>query len=239
VVARGVLEGETGQREQLAAWERALTASGLPIAGLDASPPKPRFALGAPLGAAIPGEAELADTWLTQRMPVWRVREALARSLAPGYRLVDVEDVWLGEAPLPGQVVASVYRATFGPGAIGVSRLEAACRDMLAARVLPRERRKGQSVVGYDLRPFLVGLEVEAPSSGLRMTLRHDPERGIGRPEEVLASLGEHLAIALEPASLVRERLVLAAPSPSAAAVTRSGPRGRPRTATATTTRRG
>jgi hypothetical protein len=52
------------------------------------------------------------------------------------------------------------------------------------------------------------------------MTLRHDPEKGVGRPEEVLAALGERVGTALGTASLVRERLVLAdppAPPPSAA----------------------
>ena len=78
-----MLEGETGQREQLAAWERALAASGLPIAGLDAIPPKPRFGLAAPLGVAMVGEAELADVWMTERLPVWRVRERAGRLASP------------------------------------------------------------------------------------------------------------------------------------------------------------
>jgi hypothetical protein len=54
------------------------------------------------------------------------------------------------------------------------------------------------------------------------MTLRHDPERGIGRPEEVMAALGEQLGARLEPASVVRESLVLAPPPQPAA-----GPRPR------------
>jgi radical SAM-linked protein len=223
-----VLEGETGQREQLAAWERALAASGLPIAGLDAIPPKPRFSLAAPLGVAMTGEAELADVWMTERLPVWRVREALAASLPPGYCLVDAGDVWLGESALPGQVVASVYRATFAHGSLARDRLEAGCGDLLSAAALPRERQKGQAVVSYDLRPFLCGLEVD-DEARLRMTLRHDPERGIGRPEEVIAALGEQIGVLLETTTLVRERLLLAPPQAPAPQVPRTGQRGRPR----------
>ena len=42
------------------------------------------------------------------------------------------------------------------------------------------------------------------------MTLRHDPEKGVGRPEELLAALAEALGASLRLVSLVRERLVWA-----------------------------
>lgn len=211
------------------AWEEALSRSRLPIAGLDAVPPKPRFAIAAPLGAAIPGEAELADVWLIERMPAWRVREALAAALPDRYTLLEAWDVWLGAPALPGQVTASRYRVTFAPGAIDPEELGRASEAALRATSLPRERRKGQGMVRYDLRPFLDALEVgraadEAPV--LRMTLRHDPERGIGRPDEVLAELAERVGAPLEPHALVRESLVLA-PPPAPAPPQARGPRAR------------
>ena len=86
----------------------------------------------------------------------------------------------------------------------------------MAAPTLPRERRKGESTVRYDLRPFLAALDVVPSGDGrlvIRMTLRHDPERGVGRPDEVLAALAEQLGTAsLRPEHLVRESLVLADP---------------------------
>jgi radical SAM-linked protein len=223
VLTRARLAGEIGQREQLAAWEQSLSASGLPVAGLDATPPKARFAPAAPLAAAIPGEAELADVWLTERVPAWRARDRIAASLPEGWGLADAYDVWLGAPALPGQVAASVYRATFVPGAVDPHALESAADALLRADALPRERQKGQTTVAYDLRPFLDALAVDGREGCIRMTLRHDPERGIGRPEEVLAALGELLGARLEPASLVRESLVLAPPPPPGAA----GPRSR------------
>ena len=214
MLTRAPIATENGQREQLAAWDRALGASGLPVAGLDATPPKARFAPAAPLSATLPGEAELADVWLVERVPAWRVRERLAASLPEGYGLVDAYDVWLGAPALPGQVVASVYRATFAPGAVDAGALRTAAEALLRAHALPRERQKGQATVQYDLRPFIDALEVGDDGRALRMTLRHDPERGIGRPEELLAALGDVLGGALEPVSLVRECLVLAPPPP-------------------------
>jgi hypothetical protein len=231
VLARTALDGSVGQREQLAAWETALAGSGLPVAGLDATPPRLRFALAAPLTAAIPGEAELADVWLTERVQGWRVRDSLRSSLPEGYGLVDAYDIWLGAPALPGQVVASVYRATLRAAQSDATALRHAADEMLAASSLPRDRPKGQETVRYDLRPFIERLEISgslteggAAAPVARMTLRHDPERGIGRPEEVLAELGDRLGSPLRPTSLVRERLVLAPPPVSTPPRAASGP---------------
>ena len=214
----------------LAEWEAVLIASGLPVAGLDGPRPKARLALAAPLSTGIPGEAELADLWLTERLPRWRVSEALAAGMPTGHALVDLYDVWLGEPPLPGRVVASVYRATVAVPA-EPRRIAAAAESLLAADTLPRQRRKGESTVSYDLRPFLAAIEVTAGPDGaavLRMTLRHDPVKGVGRPQETLAALGEALDGApLQPETLVREKLVLAEPPPPDPPTPR-GPRRQP-----------
>jgi hypothetical protein len=216
VLRRDALPGDFGQREQLAEWEASMVSSGLPIAGLDADKPKARVVMAAPLAGGTPGEAELADVWLVERLPRWRVREALATSLPARYALVDVFDVWLGEPPLPGRVAASVYRALLAPP-VDVGRLSAAAGALLAADTLPRERRKGEGTVTYDLRPFLTGVDVAPSSDGgavVRLTLGHDPAKGVGRPDEALAALAAAFGEPLVTAGLVRERLVLAEPAP-------------------------
>lgn len=229
VLARDPLPAPPGQRESLGAWEEALVATGLAIAGLDAPRPRPRFVIAAPLAATVQGDAELADLWLVERLPRWLVRERLTPHLPAGHALVDLYDVWLGEPALPGQVVASVYRASLRPPT-DPAALAAAANALLLADSLPRARRKGDATVAYDLRPFLGALEVlPSPSGGavVRMTLRHDPARGLGRPEEALAALDEAVrgpAAAGEGQAgpgfsvdgpLVRERLVLAEATPA------------------------
>jgi Uncharacterized protein conserved in bacteria (DUF2344) len=205
-----------GQRELLAGWDAALLASGLPLAGLDLPRAKPRFVLAAPLGSAVSGEAELADLWLVERLPRWRVREALAPHMPVGHVLVDLYNVWLGESPLPGRVAASVYRLTLSTPATAEALARAAA-TLLEAETLPRNRRKGEATVTYDLRPLLAAVEVRDVADGpeIRMTLRHDAARGVGRPDEVLAALGDLLGGGpLAPKGLWRESLVLAEPPP-------------------------
>ena len=213
VLHRDALDADQVQKEQLAAWEAALRGSGLPLAGLDAENGRPRFAVAAPLAPAIPGEAELADLWLVERRARWIVREALGGSLPAGSTLIDLYDVWLGEPALPGQVVASAYRARLSGSAADAAAIEAAAAAILASPELRRERQRGERTVAYDLRPFIETVAVEPGPDGaidVVMVLRHDPEKGIGRPDEVLAELGERSGASLADASVVRTRLVLA-----------------------------
>ena len=93
--------------------------------------------------------------------------------------------------------------------------VEGAVLALLGAASLPRERRREKKTTAYDLRPLILGLEVRA-SDGmgvtLAMRLRHAPD-AVGRPEEVVAALGEPPASLGEPPtvrSIVRERIVMA-----------------------------
>jgi radical SAM-linked protein len=200
-----------GQRETGDAWEAAVAAAGLPLARTQAAVPRPRISFGAPLPAGIAGEAELIDLVLVERWPAWRLREALEPVLPAGWRLVDLEDVWLGGPPLAGRVAAADYRAEV-EGPADAARLTAAAAMLLAARTVPRERRKGEGTVRYDLRPLVMDVAVveAGPPVIVRTRTRFDPERGTGRPEEVVGALGELIGEPLTAGRTVRERLVLA-----------------------------
>ncbi|HEX5589606.1 MAG TPA: hypothetical protein VFX65_04885, partial [Candidatus Limnocylindrales bacterium] len=68
----------------------------------------------------------------------------------------------------------------------------------------------------YDLRPLLAAIEVirrpddETRAGALRVRTRFDPERGVGRPDEVVAAIGELVGAPPTVAAIVRERLLLA-----------------------------
>jgi hypothetical protein len=222
--ARDAIAAELLGRATQDAWTDALVASGLPVAGLEAGGARPRIAFGAPLQAGASGEAELADVWLLERLPLWRVRQGLAPRLPDGHRWVGAEDVWLGAPALAGRVAAADWRVEVAGAERHDAReaLVSAMAWIRAAPELPRVRLKGSVEKRYDLRPLLEAVSLDDPPVGdaaaattLRIRTRFHPELGAGRPEEVVAELGERAGVALEVLRLVRERLVLAEIAPA------------------------
>jgi radical SAM-linked protein len=209
-VARDPVAPQLAQRELAETWEAAIDAAGLPVAWTEGARPRPRISFGAPLPVQMSAEGELIDLVLTERWPAWRVREALEGGLPNGWRLIELEDVWLGGPPLAGRVAAADYRITLGPGPEPAALAKAAGEILAAARI-DRQRVKGTETVPYDLRPLLMDVRLAAPGPPpiLVTRTRFHPELGTGRPEEVVAAMAERAGLELEIISIVRERLVL------------------------------
>jgi radical SAM-linked protein len=200
------------QRELAEAWEAAVRESGLPVARSDAATSRLRLSFAAPLPPGVIGEAELIDVFLTERLPTWRVREALDGRLPPGWALADLYDVWPAGPALAGRVVAAEYRMELATAAGDATTVATAAARMMAAAELPRERLKGGGTVRYDLRALIDEIVVVegGPPVVIRARTRFDPELGTGRPDEVLAALADAAGVPLEAAAIVRERLILA-----------------------------
>jgi hypothetical protein len=188
LLARSADAPELGSREGVDAWETALEASGLPLYRAPGRA-RPRIAFGAPIPLRLELERELADIVLTEFVPTWRVREGLAVHLPAGWRLVDLHDVWLGSPALAGQVVAADYRIEVEGAGADADGLAAAAAGLVSATE--------------------VGVVSVGPPPVLRVRTRFDPVLGTGRPEEVVAALGDAVGSPLVVASLVRERLIL------------------------------
>ena len=110
-------------------------------------------------------------------------------------------DVWLGGPPLAGRVAAADYRIELGRSRRrrGAGRGR---RALLAARAAAeRERVKGGGTVAYDLRPLLIDLSV-VEGDGRRCVVvartRFHPALGTGRPDEVVAALGDAVGSPLD-----------------------------------------
>ena len=147
--------------------------------------------------ASIPGEAELLDCGSIDRVPAWR---SARRSRPPCHpRSAWSRPTTSGSASPPcraGRRRRCTARKS-DPDASG--RAASAAPRVLARRAVPRERLKGDGAIALRPAPF-----IEASRStgrrqvALRMTLRHDPERGIGRPDEMLAALADRARCPVE-----------------------------------------
>jgi radical SAM-linked protein len=223
VVARDAAARDLLHRDVAAAWEAALLASGLPVSMSEAATRRPRIAFAAPAPLGVVGERELIDVVLDDLVLMSDVRAATQAAAPTGYRLVDLFDVWVSGPTLASLVTAGDYRAVAEVEAGEVTSAEIAngVAGLLAAPVIERVRRKGQGDVMVDIRPHLVDLRLAraapatAPSGAagtpfeLWMRLRLGGEGGVGRPEEIVAALGERLGRALATRTLTRERIVL------------------------------
>ncbi len=209
VVARSAGAPVLAQREVAEGWIAAIEDAGLPVAWTEGARSRPRIAFGAPLPIGMAANAELIDVVLTERWPAWRLREALTDRLPAGWRLVDVQDVWLAGPPLAGRVAAADYRVELA-GDVPIGRLRTAAAELLGAARIPRRRAKGDDTVEYDLRPLVIDVAIEqGPPLTVLTRTRFHPELGTGRPEEVVTALGDRLGENLEASSVVRDRLVL------------------------------
>jgi len=167
-------------------------------------------AFGTPLQLGIAARREPADIFLAERVPLWQVREALEAQLPDGWTLVDLFDVWVGGPPLAGRVIGADYRIELRPP-IDPHAVAQAAHRLLEARELRRVRQKGDGTVEYDLRPLLADVSVNgAPDRpSLLVSVRIHPELGTGRPEEVIAALGDQLGREVGAGAIVRERVIL------------------------------
>jgi radical SAM-linked protein len=200
------------------AWASLLERCGLPLAG---EPGRGRVAPAAQLPLGFVGEREILDVYLTARLPLAEVRERIRAGLPTSVDLIDLHDVWVGAPSASAAVVAADYRVELSGVQAPVVRL--AAESLLAVAALPRERHREKKTQAFDLRPLIVSLSVgavippagaaaDAPTALLRVRLRHRPD-AVGRPEDVVAALGEPPAPPLggeiRVLGIVRERLLL------------------------------
>jgi radical SAM-linked protein len=192
-------------REIADEWLRAIEASGLPLPVFEAKRRSP-LTFGAPMPAGIACREELADLALADVLPAWRVRELLEGTLPDGLRLLRLNDVWVGAVALAAAIRAADYRIAL-EDPTSVEAIADACRELLATRTLEREKAAKPGAT-RDIRPLIADVRVDRAGMALLIQTRFDPERGVGRPDEVLAAL-EELAGPIARAATVRERLIL------------------------------
>lgn len=189
----------TGHLDLHRTWERIFRRAGLPLAYSQGYHPQPRINLASALPLGFTSQAEIADIWLEESLPLEQIAQALTRALPPGLQIIDIQDVPTTLPSLQTQVVAAEYIVTLLDP---IDQLDNRLQEILSAASLPRERRNKI----YDLRPLILELERQPNDTQGRhclcMKLAAE-DSATGRPEEVLQALD----IAPESARVHRTRL--------------------------------
>lgn len=172
-------------------WERALRRAQIPLAYSHGFNPRPRlfFALALPVG--FTSRAEVLDVFLQQRMGLREFASRLKAQLPIGLQLKSVTEVPVDFPPLPARVVAAEYEVAV-ESQDSPEEMQARLDGLLAAQSLPRCRERPGGTREYDLRPLIQALWLASQREGvyiIGMRLQAN-ERGTGRPDEVIATLG-------------------------------------------------
>ena len=195
-------------REIADEWIGRVRESGLPLPDAAGRLRVP-VTFAAPLPAGMECRAELADLWLREARPLWQVREAVAVTLPARVVLLGLDDVWVGAPPLQAALRAADYVVSL-PEDAPLEALEEAVGGLMAAPTLERARTRGTSTVQVDVRPLIDSVHVLGEPPRLEIRTRFFPDRGAGRPEDVLDVLATTLDAPIEWGDIVRERLILA-----------------------------
>jgi radical SAM-linked protein len=210
---RGPASAAIPHREIAEAWLAGLMDRALRLPRAEGTKPRSPLSFAAALPVGMEVERDLADLVVAERMPIWMVRDAVVGAAPEGIQILDLHDVWLGGPPLAAIAAAADYRMTIDPASDpGAEPLRRAAAQLLAATTIPRDRAKGSGSVGYDLRPLVATIDV-SDGPGIRTIVartRFHPERGAGRPDEVLSALGDLVGCRLVAGRTVRERIILA-----------------------------
>jgi radical SAM-linked protein len=208
VFGRSAATAGTSHRDVADQWLGAL-ALVLPVARSEGRRPRPALTFAATLPVGVSVGRDLADLVLAERLPAWQVGHAVREASPLGIEVRDVFDVWVGAPAIAAIAAAADYVVTFRNEPDRAAVVAAATR-LLAAERVDRQRIRGDRVTTYDLRPLVDSIQiVESRPAALLIRTRFHPERGAGRPEEVVAALAELGGTTLDVAETTRTRVLL------------------------------
>ena len=116
------------------------------VAWTEGARPRPRISFGAPLPVGMAADGELLDVVLHRALAGCGASARRSRAGVPaGWRLVDLQDVWLAGPPLAGRVAAADYRIVLAGERRRRGSCATAARGLLAAIATPAPAPEGRT----------------------------------------------------------------------------------------------
>ncbi len=217
--ARGDEVKALSHLETVRALEQAMREAGLPLAYSEGRRPTPQVSVAAPLPVGATSACELADIYLAERVEPAGFASALRATLPPGLEALSAQEMGLALPALQTQVRWAEYEVDVACGGRSSEDVREAIERLLASPSLPWEHQREKKLLRYDLRPLVLGLQLETEGEGiyrLMMRLRVGQERS-GRADQVAAALG------LEPPLRIHRRRLYVERTPAAVSAYRRG----------------
>ena len=164
--------------------ERMARRAELPLALSQGFNPRPKIAFTLALALGIEGHHEVVEMELAAPMEPPEVLRRLAAVSPPGLSWLEAEANGPGR---PAQAEAVRYSLPIPADRRDAAR--AALADFLAREGWPYTRRRPDRTTESDLRPFVLGADLDEAGGVLRFRLKMTPS-GSARPEEIIDALG-------------------------------------------------
>jgi len=180
----------TGHLDLFRTLERTMRRADLSLAYSQGYHPHPKLTLASALPLGYTSEAEVAELWLEDEMPLGEVEARLKEAVPPGILVLGLEVLDV-KAPKPQNLLTAAEFVVALPER--QPELDGKVKELLAAEEIIRERRRKGKVKSYDLRPLIEALELlpEGEEGQPRLRMRLAAREGAtGRPDEVLLALG-------------------------------------------------
>ncbi len=184
--------------------ERMIRRTGIPMAHSQGFNPRPKIVFTLAMALGIEGRREVVELELAEAMEPAEVLQRLSAVAPEGFDFLEAEAAPPGR---PAQAEAVCYRLQVPEDRREAAR--AALATFLASTHWPYLRRRPDRTVDVDLRPFLLGAEID-PEGVLRFRMKITPS-GSARPAKIVEALG--LRDLLESGSyLIRTEVELTGP---------------------------
>ena len=180
---------QLGQRDIVEAWEDACRAAGLPLAYSEGKRPSPQISVAAPLPQGVTSTCELLDLYLIDSVPPAEAVGQLTEHLPCGIHPLTAHAVGVNAPSLQSQVRRAEYFVRVS--GVDAATVQKAVAGALSARTLPTKYKRETRVKEYDLRPLILGIDIDDTEGRLAviLRLRAEPDR-TARADQVTALLG-------------------------------------------------
>jgi len=164
--------------------ERTLRRASIPMAVSQGFNPRPKIVFALALALGIEGRREIVDLEMADLMDPAEILQRLVAVSPPGLDWLSVEAITPGRSAPQAEAVQYLLEVPGDRQDATRTRLAI----LLSSTQWPYTRHRPDRDVTIDVRPFVLGAELEPPGI-LRFRLKITPN-GSARPEDVIDALG-------------------------------------------------